>query len=174
MKKLKELFTKSKPTKNYYTVLVVSLVVIVVTLLARRIYLNYVQSLNVSLFQDKSINQINTDDLDYALTEVSEAILYVSYSNDKEITNIDRKIYKVLERKSLIDKVIYWDITDLYKDGNYMSQLRDKFPEISNNISIAPLIIYIKDGKAIEVLSSEYALLSTDMLKDMIDKYGIE
>lgn len=174
MKKLKELFTKSKPTKNYYIVLVVSIVVIVVTLLARRIYLNYVQSLNVSLFQDKSINQINTDDFDFALTEVSEAILYVSYSDDKEITNVDRKIYKVLERKSLIDKVIYWDITDLYKDGNYMSQLREKFPEVSANISIAPLIIYIKDGKAVEVLSSEYSLLNTDMLKDMIDKYGIE
>ena len=174
MKKLKELFTKSKPTKNYYIVLVVSIVVIVVTLLARRIYLNYVQSLNVSLFQDKSINQINTDDFDFALTEVSEAILYVSYSDDKEITNIDRKIFKLLERKSLIDKVIYWDITDLYRDGNYMSQLRDKFPEVSANISIAPLVIYIKDGKAVEVLSSEYSLLSTDMLKDMIDKYGIE
>lgn len=174
MKKLKELFTKSKPTKNYYIVLVVSILVIVVTLLARRIYLNYVQSLNVSLFQDKSINQINTDDFDFALTEVSEAILYVSYSNDKEIANIDRKMYKILERKSLIDKVIYWDITDLYKDGNYMSQLRNKFPEVSANISIAPLIIYIKDGKAVEVLSSEYTLLTTDMLKDMIDKYGIE
>ena len=117
MEKLKQLFTKSKPAKNYYTVLVVSVLVIVVTLVARRIYLNYVQSLNVSLFQDKSINQINTDDFNFALTEVSEAILYVSYSNDKEIANIDRKIYKVLERKSLIDKVIYWDITDLYNDG---------------------------------------------------------
>ena len=55
-----------------------------------------------------------------------------------------------------------------------MSQLRNKFPEVSANISIAPLIIYIKDGKAVEVLSSEYTLLTTDMLKDMIDKYGIE
>ena len=90
MKNLKQLFTKSKPAKNYYTVLVVSILVIVVTLVARRIYLNYVQSLNVSLFQDKSINQINTDDFDFALTEVSEAILYVSYSDDKEVANVDR------------------------------------------------------------------------------------
>ncbi len=174
MKNLKQLFTKSKPAKNYYTVLVVSILVIVVTLVARRIYLNYVQSLNVSLFQDKSINQINTDDFDFALTEVSEAILYVSYSNDKEVANVDRKIYKLFERKSLIDKVIYWDISDLYNGGNYMSQLREKFPEVSANISIAPLIIYIKDGKAVEVLSSEYTLLNTNMVKDMIDKYGIE
>ena len=174
MKKLKDLFKKSKPAKNYYTVLVVSVLVIVLTLVFRKIYLNYVESLNVSLFQDKSINQINTDDFNFALTEVSEAILYVSYSNDKEIANIDRKIYKVLERKSLIDKVIYWDITDLYNDGNYMSQLREKFPEVSANISIAPLIIYIKDGKAVEVLSSEYTLLNTDRVKEMIDKYGIE
>ena len=55
-----------------------------------------------------------------------------------------------------------------------MSQLREKFPEVSANISIAPLIIYIKDGKAVEVLSSEYTLLNTDRVKEMIDKYGIE
>ena len=174
MKKLKDLFKKSKPAKNYYTVLVVSVLVIVLTLVFRKIYLNYVESLNVSLFQDKSINQINTEDFDFALTEVSEAILYVSYSNDKEITNVDRKIYRLLEKKSLIDKVIYWDVSELYSEGKYLSQLRDKFPEVSDSISIAPLMIYIKDGKAVEVLSSEYSLLNTDMVKELIDRYGIE
>ena len=132
------------------------------------------ESLNVSLFQDKSINQINTEDFDFALTEVSEAILYVSYSDNKEITSIDRKVYKLLERKNLIDKVIYWDITDLYKDGSYLSILRNKFSEVSDNISIAPLVVYIKDGKAVDVISSEFTLIDTDMVKDMIEKYGIE
>ena len=174
MGKLNELFTKKKPAKNYYIVLIVSVLVIVFTLIFRSIYLNYMESLNVSLFQDKSINQINTEDFDFALTEVSEAILYVSYSDNKEITSIDRKVYKLLERKNLIDKVIYWDITDLYKDGSYLSTLRNKFPEVSDNISIAPLIIYIKDGKAVDVISSEFTLIDTDMVKDMIEKYGIE
>ena len=174
MGKLSELFTKKKPAKNYYIVLIVSVLVIVFTLIFRSIYLNYMESLNVSLFQDKSINQINTEDFDFALTEVSEAILYVSYSDNKEITSIDRKVYKLLERKNLIDKVIYWDITDLYKDGSYLSTLRNKFPEVSDNISIAPLVIYIKDGKAVDVISSEFTLIDTDMVKDMIEKYGIE
>lgn len=174
MKKLKELFTRKKPAKNYCIVLIVSVLVIVVTLLLRSIYLSYVESLNVSLFQDKSINQINTEDFDYALTEVSEAILYVSYSGDKEIASIDRKIYKVFERKNLTDKIIYWDITDLYNEGVYMSALRNKFPEVSDTISIAPLVIYIKDGKALDVVSSGISLIDTDMVKEMIDKYGIE
>lgn len=174
MGKLNELFTKRKPAKNYYTVLIVSVLVIVFTLVFRSIYLSYVESLNVSLFEDKSINQINTEDFDFALTEVSEAILYVSYSDDKEITSIDRKIYKLLERKNLVDKVIYWDITDLYENGSYLSTLRNKFPEISDNISIAPLVIYIKNGEAVDVISSEFELIDTDKVKDMIDKYGIE
>jgi replicative DNA helicase len=171
---LRELFTKRKPAKNYYTVLIVSVLVVVFTLVFRSIYLKYVESLNVSLFQDKSVNQINTEDFDFALTEVSEAILYVSYSGNKEITSIDRKVYKLLERKNLIDKVIYWDITDLYNSGSYLSTLRNKFPEVSDNISIAPLIIYIKDGKAVDVISSEFSLIDTDMVKDMIDEQGIE
>ena len=174
MEKLRELFTRKKPAKNYYRVLIVSVFVILFTLVFRSIYLSYVESLNVSLFQDKSINQINTDDFDFALTEVSEAILYVSYSGNKDITSIDRKIYKLLERKNLIDKVIYWDVTDLYRNGNYMGILRSKFPEMSNNISIAPLVIYIKDGKAVDVVSSEFSLIDADMVKQMIEEHGIE
>ena len=172
--KVKELFVKKKPTKNYIIVLLVSIFVIVGCFCFRTIYLNYLEQSNISLFHDKTINQINTHDFDFALTEVGEAILYVSYTDSKEINTLDRRLYKLFERRNLTDKIIYWDVTDIFKDGTYMSLLRNKFPEMDTNISIAPLIIYIKDGKAVEVITSEYSLLDLDKVKDMINKYGIE
>ena len=51
MKKLRDLFKKSKPAKNYYIVLVVSVLVIVLTLVFRKIYLNYVESLKLKICQ---------------------------------------------------------------------------------------------------------------------------
>ena len=143
--KVKELFVKKKPTKNYIIVLLVSIFVIVVCFCFRTIYLNYLEQSNVSLFHDKSINQINTHDFDFALTEVGEAILYVSYTDSKEINTLDRRLYKLFERRNLTDKIIYWDVTDIFKDG-----------------------------KAVEVITSEYSLLDLDKVKDMINKYGIE
>ena len=75
MKKIKELFSKKIPKKNYYIVLGVSVIIIVLTLYSRKLYLNYLDNSKTSSFEDKTINQINNEDFDYALTEFSEAIL---------------------------------------------------------------------------------------------------
>lgn len=174
MKKIKELFSKKIPKKNYYIVLGVSVIIIVLTLYSRKLYLNYLDNSKTSSFEDKTINQINNEDFDYALTEVSEAILYVSNSSDEEVANIDKKIYKLFKKKSLIDKVIFWDVSDIYTSGEYISTLRNKFPEISDKISVAPLLIYIKDGKAHDVITSEYSLINEDDVKGLIEKNEIE
>lgn len=174
MKKLIKFFSKKTPERNYYVVLIVSVLVVVLTLTFRNIYLSYLNNyVNISHFSDKSINQINTDDFDFTLSEVNEGILYVSYTDD-DLKNIDRKLYKLFKKKSLIDKIIYWNVDDLQKDSKYLSMLRNRFPEISDNISLAPLVIYIKDGKAVKVICSEYKLINDDMVEDMIEEYGIE
>ena len=174
MKKLINFFSKKTPERNYYVVLIVSVLVVVLTLTFRNIYLSYLNHyVNISHFSDKSINQINTDDFDFTLSEVNEGILYVSYTDD-DLKNIDRKLYKLFKKKSLIDKIIYWNVDDLQKDSKYLSMLRNRFPEISDNISLAPLVIYIKDGKAVKVICSEYELINYDMVEDMIEEYGIE
>jgi hypothetical protein len=174
MRKIKELFSKKVPAKNYYIVLGVSVLIIVSILYSRKLYLNYLDNSKVSSFEDKTINQINNEDFDYALTEVSEAILYVSNSSDEDVASIDKKIYKLFKKKSLIDKVIFWDVSDIYKSGEYMSSLRNKFPEVSEKISIAPLVIYIKDGKAQDAISSEVSLIDVDDVKELIEKNEVE
>ena len=37
---------------------------------------------------------MNTSDFDYALNGVSEAILYVSYTGNKDIYNMEKRLYK--------------------------------------------------------------------------------
>ena len=131
MKKLINFFSNKTPEKNYYIVAIVSAVVVILTITCRNLYLNYLDKyVNISHFSDKSIKQINTDDFDFALSEVSEGILYVSYT-DEDLKNIDRKIYRLFKKKSLVDKVFYWNVDDLKKDGKYLSMLRSKFPEVS-------------------------------------------
>ena len=174
MKKINELFSKKIPVKNYYVVLGVSVLIIVLTLYSRTLYLNYINNSKISSFEDKTINQINNDDFDYALTEVSEAILYVSNADDEKISSIDKKIYKLLKKKSLIDKVIYWDISEIYSSGEYLKTLRTKFPEIEEKISLAPLVIYIKDGKAKDIICSEFSLIDEDDVKELIERNEIE
>ncbi len=160
-------------SNNYYIVLVVSIIVIVLTLSCRSIYLNVKsKKINNSVFMDKTIKEINDSDIDYALSETNEAILYVSYTNSNSIYKMEKRLYKEIKKKNLTDKIIYWNVNDV-KD-KYIDILQNKFPNVSYEIVNAPLIIYIKNGQAVEAVSSELKLINYKVLDNMISKYEIE
>lgn len=164
---------KNIPSRNYFIVIVVSVLVMVVVLYTRSFYLNYKASkVNESVFSNHKINQINDDDFNYALRETSsEMILYVSYTGSSEINNIENKLFREIEKKGLTDKIIYWNVTD---NKNYLETLRSRFPEIKDQINNAPLFIYIKDGKGIEAMSSELKNVDYKVFNKLVSKYNIE
>ena len=166
---------KNVSSRNYFIVMVVSVLIIVVVLYARTFYLNYKNNkVNVSVFNDQKINQINSDDFDFALSEISsEIILYVSYTGSSEIRNMESKLYKEIEKKNLTDKIIYWDVTNS-KNSEYIETLRKRFPEIKDQINSAPLFIYIKDGKGVEAMSSELKNVDYKVFNKLVSKYNIE
>ncbi len=174
-KKKLELFDKKIPTRNYFIVLVVSILVIIVSLYLRTFYLTYENNkLNSSVFQNQKIKQINSKDASFALTETGDVLLYVSYTGDDEIYDIEKKMYNTLEKKELLDDFIYWNVAD-YKDStDYIVTLKNKFSNIKDEITKAPLLIYIKDGEAKEAMSSELKYIDNTVLEKMIEKYGIE
>ena len=166
---------KNVSSRNYFIVMVVSVLIIVVVLYARTFYLNYKNNkVNVSVFNDQKINQINSDDFDFALSEISsEIILYVSYTGSSEIRSMESKLYKEIEKKNLTDKIIYWDVTNS-KNSEYIETLRKRFPEIKDQINSAPLFIYIKDGKGVEAMSSELKNVDYKVFNKLVSKYNIE
>lgn len=170
-----KVFEKKIPTKNYFIVLIVSVLTIIVCLYVRSFYLSYeMNKTSDSIFNDKSINQMNISDTDFVLSEVNEAIIYVSYDNSKDINNMEKRLFREINKKKLTDKVIYWNVSNLKNDNKYISILRDKFPNIAYEINNAPMLIYIKDGEAIEAVSSEIKLIDYTAFNKLVNKYEIE
>ena len=171
-----KLFKKKEiPSKNYYIVIVVTILVVLLMIFIRLFYLNYKSSkLSESIFSNQMVKQIHMDDFDFAVAEISDSILYVSYTGSNEIHSMEKRLFKEIENTNLTDKIIYIDVTKYTKNNKYIQILRDKFPNIDNELNSAPLFIYIKDGKAVEAMSSELKLVDCKTLNKLVDKYGIE
>ena len=172
MKKINKKSTKDIPTKNYFSVFLITFLIILVCVYARSIYLNYKETIkNTSVFHDISIKQINKDDLDFAFEENNEVLLYVSYTGDINVYNMEKKLLKEIKNNRLNDKVVYWDVTN---DKNYLELLKKKYPNIDMEITSAPLFIYIKSGTAVEAMSSELKMIDSNVLNKLIEKYDIK
>lgn len=166
---------KKIPAKNYLIVLVVSIIIIIIILLGRIYYNNYKEvKLNISVLSTNGVKEININDLDYALDETTEVLLYVGYTGSSKVNSMEKKLYKELERKNLLEKFMYLDVSDYMKSNNYLAILKSKFPLIENEITQAPMIIYVKDGIPVEAMSSELKMIDYTVLNNMIEKYEIE
>ncbi len=166
---------KEIPSKNYIIVIIVTILVVLLMIFIRSFYLNYKSSkLSESIFSSQTVNQIHMDDFDFAIREVSDSILYVSYTGSNEIYSMEKKLYKELENNNLLDKIIYLDITKYTKGNKYINILKNKFPNIDNEINSAPMFIYIKDGAAVEAMSSEIKMIDYKTFNRLVNKYEIE
>ena len=87
---------------------------------------------------------------------------------------MEKKLYKEFEKRNIIDKVIYWNVTDLKDNKEYIKTLKNKYPVTADKINKAPLIIYIKEGEAVDVIDSSHGLINVKDLKELLTKYGIE
>ena len=163
------------PKKNYFIVLIVSVLVVVLTLYVRSFYISYVSiNLDSSVFVSKSINQINFDDIDYAVNETTDSVLFISYNGRKDIASMERKLYKEIEKNNLNDRIIYLNVSEYLENGKYLEMLRNKYPNLSVDINKAPMFIYIKDGECVEVIDSSKGLITYKTLNTLLTKYGIE
>ena len=162
------------PKNNYYIVFGLSILIIAGSLLFRNLYLKYENSrLERGIFNQKAVNQINTQDFDFAMLETNEAIMYVSYNGGKKLDRMENRLFKVMENKNLVDKVIYWNVSDL-KNKEYIGMLRNKYPNVALDINEAPLLIYIRNGEAIVSKDSSRGMINHRTLEEIISKYGIE
>lgn len=175
MKSLKELFIRNIPIKNYIITFVVSSLIIIISIYARLFYLNYRDNMKkISVFQDESIKQINTEDIKFALNEMSDAILYVSYTGNSEIYNNEKKILREIKKNNLTEKIIYWNVSDLLEDNKYLEILKETYPSIKDEITAAPLFIYVNGGEPIEAMSSELKIVDVNVFNKLIEIYDIE
>ena len=164
---------KKTPKRNYLIVVIVSIFVILFALYFRVIYLNGKDTIDKSIFESENslVSTINIEDIDFFISETNNIVIYASYNGNPEIKSMERKLYRDIVRNDYTDKVIYLNVTDLKENNKYIDKLKEKLPNIKEDISDAPLMIYIKDGEAIEAVNSEFKMVDYSVLEKLFEKY---
>lgn len=137
--------------KNYlYAVLVFIGIVLVILYVLKwyqvkrdeRLMTSYLISSNtiVSSVSDlDSLNQI-------MLEAPSSYFIYLGYTNDEEVYNLECNLKNVIDKYNLNDIFYYVDLTNLKGNNkNYLEEIAKKLN--INEIKSLPAIIYVTDGK---------------------------
>ena len=148
------------PIKNYIITAIIILGAILLTFYGFEWY-RVIRENKVStsyLIKEKIISQ-EIKDLDEIESIFAEApktyYVYVSYTGDENIYNMEKDLEKIINDYNLKDKFYYLNITDIKDDKDIKERLNNKLKLDNKKITTIPTIIYYSEGEPIYIITKE-------------------
>lgn len=158
--------------KNYFLLFILFIITLLITLYINSIIRDY-KYIKVDVSPLEEITQINLNELDIALSELNNGIIYIGNIHNKENKRLERDILRKIKSEDLENYVYYCDVSNELNNNKYISILINNFPNIRNDLKLSPAFIYFKNGEIIEVIDSyEERVTSKDLLY-LVEKYQI-
>lgn len=158
------------PLKNY---IILGLVVLLTLGLVYYFYLWYItyeeSKLNETII-DRYLEVINYNELNDYIVENRNAMIYTSVLEDNNIRKFEIKFKNIVVKNALKDKILYMDMTDIFKDKIKYTELRNSYQINNYNITNVPCILVFKDAKLVDI----YSIKDNDYNTDNVLNYIID
>lgn len=135
------------PKKNYYVLVVLLAVTILLTLLLSNIFLNKEEL--VSGFYEYS-NKISPEEFDEYMTENSDTIIYISDKYDLTHEAFEKTFEKKLNELNLKSNFIFIDKNDM--NDEFINKLKNTYG-INIKLENTPTVVVIVDKEVIKNVS---------------------
>ena len=145
---------KKIPIRNYIILAIIALFTIIITLYVSSLIKAYkIDKLRVSPLSGE-VQEITLDELNIVTSEMTDVILYLGYTNDSKVYSSEKRILKYLNSHDLSNKFVYIDVSKYLEKDKYIDVLAETFQNKKDSLKTAPMLIYIKNGEAIEVINN--------------------
>ena len=165
---------KKAKTNSYFKLGLILLGVAIFTLLAANIYKNILDNKINNSYLGKFVSSIGYNEIANAKLEFSgDTFLYISYTGEKKIYDLEVKLKKLIKENNLNDQTILLDMTTQTKNSNYIAKLNDVLELNEIKISDIPAIIYYRDDKVTAIIDSKNQMLSSGDFLQLLEQYEI-
>ena len=165
MKKNKE---RTIPIKNYLILGVILILTLGLVYYFYLWYITYEESKLNETIMDRYLEVINYNELNDYIIENRNAMIYTSVLEDNNIRKFEIKFKNTIVRNSLKEKLLYMDMTDIFKDKIKYTELRNTYQVNGYNITDVPCILVFKDAKLEDIYSIKDNDYNTEYILDYI------
>jgi len=167
--------TKKIPAKNYLMVAIIFAISIVLAFFFRNWYISYQDYEKTIPILSGFISEVHYNEIYNYIDDNQSVIIYIGVADDEECRKLEVELKKLIEKKHLKEKIVYFNITDVENKDLLFKELNDKYAS-SIRISAYPAIILFEDGKIIDFRSKtankNLFISDVKLLFDEYDIYG--
>ena len=123
-------------------------------------------------------NEISSlSELSDVLSETpDEYFLYISYTNDKNIYDMEVNLKKIIQKYELQDKFYYLNIDEIKKNDGYVEEINSALNLNQERVSSIPTILYYKDHSLVPggiIVKDPNALMQASDFEQMLETMEI-
>lgn len=161
------------PVKNYIITFGVVILIICGCLAFYNLYGIYQENkISVSPLSSKQILYVDlknaTEDID------ADTFLLISYVEDKIVHDNEVEIKKYLNKRNLINNVIYLNATEYLHDENFITEINQTLNlNNKNKIEVLPALIYYRDGSVAHTIDSKDHIINKGDFEHIVDMYEL-
>lgn len=160
--------------RNYLILTGLVVLVICACLAFNNIYkIYYSKNAKTSPFEE--CNQLLYEDLKNATKDIGgDTFLIISYTDDYDVIENEKNIYKYLKKNNLLDNVMYLNITEYIANEDFNEEL-NKLLKLDTGLTINkyPALVYYRDGLATITIDSTDHLLNKGDFEQLVDMYEL-
>ena len=158
---------------NYIKLGIILGITIILGILFLNLYRSYEENKSNTSYIGKYVSSVKTKDLSNIMVELTgDNFLYLSYTGNKYIYELENKMYKIVKKNELEDHFIYVDCTDDLNEFKGVSNLKN-YLMISNRELVLPAIVYFKDNNPVDFVDSKDGLFDIGELSKLLDEYEL-
>lgn len=161
------------PFKNYIIVIVIFAVSISLAIFLSNWYKSYQEYEKTRPILDGVISEIRYNEFDNYINDNQSAIVYIGVANDEDCRELENDLKKIIEKRHLKEKIVYYNITDVEDKDLLLKEFNDKY-STENRITAYPAIVLIGEGKVFDFISktADKNLLISDV-EQLLDEYEV-
>lgn len=162
----------SVTTKNYFRIMVITILCVCFVTYLYNVYNNYLDEKNKNSYLSRVVGEVGYDELDSVLVEtVDDYYLYFTYINKKDILELEEDLKEIIIKNNLENNFYIVNVSDKYKEEDFYNNLNKKLNIKTNKIEEVPSIVYFDNGKLSGIISStKDKMLSANEFKTFISE----
>ena len=111
---------------------------------------------------------------DVLLETPSTYFLYISYTGDEEIYNMEKELASLIEDYGISESTYFLNVTSIKNDKDLVEKV-NKALNLDKEVKQVPTIIYYSDGKVVDLIVKEgNNIMDVGDFQKLLDKNNIE
>lgn len=164
---------KKIPTKNYVIVIVIFAITIGLILYLKNWYIGYQDYQKTIPILSGVVSEVRYNEAYNYIDDNQSVVIYIGVANDEDCREIETDLKKLINKKHLKEKIVYFNISEVSNKDLLLKELNDRYAK-DVKVSTYPAVVVIEDGKIVGVRSKNANRnLSIDDVKTLFEEHHI-